>query len=442
MPGIQRRLRRAGAAAVLLAALSVTASAAPRVALVIGNAAYEHTTPLRNSRNDAADMASALRAVGFEVIEGLDLDKSGFEEKLYEFAAAAQGAEATLFFYAGHGLQVDGENYLVPTDARLMREIDLRLRTFELTAFTDEMRGATNMVFLDACRDNPLARSLVRSMGATRSAAVGRGLGRVDSTSGTLIAYATQPGNVAGDGAGRNSPFTEALLAHLATPGQSVNDLMTVVTGAVMSATGGRQQPWVHSSLPHTFHFVSGTAPDSATETAADTEDTTSERLRAERLAADRALIRSNVEVLNGVIANLSEKQTAYFEVESNLRSEGEDTAALRQQIRKISERMELLVEYRNALEDALEEEKERLELERLTEPEAAAHELSLALARVDRILVQRALALLGFSVGAADGKFDSRTRAAIRAFQETRGTPVTSFLTRKEFEALSAIVD
>ena len=289
MSGIQRRLRRAVAAAVLLAALSATASAAPRVALVIGNAAYEHTTPLHNSRNDAADVARALRGVGFEVIEGLDLDKSGFEEKLYEFAVAAQGAEASLFFYAGHGLQVDGENYLIPTDARLMHEIDLRLRTFDLTAFTDQMRSATNLVFLDACRDNPLARSLARSMGATRSAAVGRGLGRVDSTSGTLIAYATQPGNVADDGAGRNSPFTEALLAHLATPGQSVNDLMTAVTGAVTSATGGRQQPWVHSSLPHTFHFVPDAAPGSETETAADSEDTAFHRLRAERLAADRA---------------------------------------------------------------------------------------------------------------------------------------------------------
>lgn len=116
---------------MLLAALSATASVAPRVELVIGNTAYEFTTLLRNPRDDAADMASALRAVGFALIEGLDLGESGLEEELCEFAAAAHGAAATLFFCADYGLQVDGENYLVPTDARLMREFDFRLRTFD-----------------------------------------------------------------------------------------------------------------------------------------------------------------------------------------------------------------------------------------------------------------------------------------------------------------------
>ena len=184
-------------------------------------------------------MARALRSLDFEVIEGLDLDESTFESKLVEFARTAHGAEVTLFFYAGHGLQVEGENYLVPTDAELVDEVLLRREAFELAEVLRQMRGSTNLVFLDACRNNPLARSLASSMGPTRSAAVGRGLGRVEAGSGTLIAYATQPGNVADDGEGRNSPFTGALLAHIGTPGLGVDALLARVTDDVMKGTGG-----------------------------------------------------------------------------------------------------------------------------------------------------------------------------------------------------------
>ena len=249
-------------AAALLSVLTGPVRAVERVALVIGNAAYEHTTPLRNPRNDATDVARALEGLGFEVIEGLDLDERAFESKLREFAQAARGAEVTLLFYAGHGLQVEGENYLVPTDAQLAEEVDLRFEAFELAVFLRQMRGGTNLVFLDACRDNPLAQSLARSMGPTRSTAIGRGLGRVEAASGTLIAYATQPGNVADDGEGRNSPFTGALLAHIATPGLSVNDLLTSVTDVVVTGTAGRQQPWTHSSLRKSFYFKPAPSED------------------------------------------------------------------------------------------------------------------------------------------------------------------------------------
>ena len=447
----------AGAAVIaltgwLLSSIASPAFAAPRVALVIGNAAYKHTIPLANPRNDAQDMARVLRLLDFEVIEGLDLGKAGFEGKLEAFAEAAMGAETTLFFYAGHALQVDGENYLIPTDARLGSEAHLVTRAFTLAAFMKAMRSPTKLVFLDACRDNPLAQGLARSMGATRSAAVRRGLEWVESASGTLIAYATQPGNVADDGKGRNSPFTAALLAHIDTPGQSVNDLLTLVTNAVVTGTNGRQQPWTHSSLLRPFYFkpeededtVSGTDP---------TDDANSARLKAELLAADRTFwasikrsedpadfqaylkkypqgeyvylarnrlkqlrpalvtasdivtrdihaldeklaslvvtahsvleenrasneelrarianneaeageidaqrsrIQSNVEVLNGVIANLNEKRLQYTEVAGDLDDEGEDTAALRKQVRELSEQIDLLVEYRTALEEEL----------------------------------------------------------------------------------------
>jgi len=243
------------AAMVLGLVFADPALAAERVALVIGNAACRHTLPLHNPRHDATDMADALKSLDFDVIEGLDLDKTGFSEKLREFARAARGAEATLFFYAGHGLQVGGENYLVPIDAKLAEEMDLRLETFELAAFMSQMQSNTRLVFLDACRDNPWVRSLAHSMGPSRSAAIGRGLRRVESAGGALIAYATQPENVAEDGKGRNSPFTGALLTRIATPGLSAHDLLISVTDAVVTGTGGAQQPWTHSLLRKPFYF-------------------------------------------------------------------------------------------------------------------------------------------------------------------------------------------
>ena len=232
--------------------------ASERVALVIGNAAYEHTEPLYSPRNDAIDMARTLRDLGFAVIEGIDLEKAAFEGKLQEFARAAEGAEATLFYYAGHGLEVNRKNYLVPVDAALASVADVRFDVISLDTAMAEMRSEANIVFLDASRYNPLARNLASSMGPDRSAAVGRGLGRVEDYARMLVAYATAPGNVASDGDGENSPFTEALLANLAVPGVSVNDLITAVTDAVVTQTGGRQQPWSHSSLRKHFYFNPG----------------------------------------------------------------------------------------------------------------------------------------------------------------------------------------
>ena len=224
-------------------------AAAQRVALVIGNSAYTHTKPLRNPGNDAAAMARVLRRLGFKVNVGTDLDQQGFYDKLEEFGDASRGADVTLFFYAGHGLQVEEVNYLAPVDAKLEKKLDLRRRAIELDTVMENMRGRHNLVFLDACRDNPLAGELARSMGLTRTAAATRGLAPVQSGSGTFIGYATQPRNVAGDGEGRNSPFTAALLEHIETPGQSVQDMFARVTNFVMNATNDRQVPWSHSSL-------------------------------------------------------------------------------------------------------------------------------------------------------------------------------------------------
>jgi uncharacterized caspase-like protein len=239
------------AIALTIAALTGPALAAPdRVALVIGNSAYKNAAMLPNPSNDAAAIAQALRKIGFEVVEGRDLPKRAMEEKIIEFSRKLDRASLALFFYAGHGLQIGGRNYLLPIDAALERPGDLSFETIDLSQVLGQMEAEkrVNLVFLDACRDNPFAKSLARSMG-TRSATVGQGLASVQSAVGTMIAYATQPDNVALDGAGPNSPFTTALLKYIGTPGLEVRAMMTRVRADVLAATNQKQVPWDHSSL-------------------------------------------------------------------------------------------------------------------------------------------------------------------------------------------------
>jgi uncharacterized membrane protein YgcG len=221
-----------------------------RVALVIGNGKYQSVAALPNPSNDAADVSEALRKLGFDVVEGRDLDKRGMEDKVREFGRKLDRASLALFFYAGHGLQVGGKNYLVPTDAKLERPGDLSFDTIDVAQVLAQMEAEprVNLIFLDACRDNPLARTLARSLG-TRSSSVGQGLATIQSAIGTMIAYATQPDNVALDGDGRNSPFTAALLKHVATQGLEIGSMMRRVRADVVQATRSKQVPWDHSSL-------------------------------------------------------------------------------------------------------------------------------------------------------------------------------------------------
>lgn len=225
-------------------------AAAGKVALVIGNSDYQHVPELPNPKNDAADVASKLRQIGFHVIDGRDLTLVELRGTVRRFIDALSDAELGLFYYAGHGLQVNGRNYLAPVDARLETYDDLDFEAFpvETILAAMERKTKTNLVFLDACRNNPLARNLARSMG-TRSTDVGRGLARISTGIGTLISFSTQPGNVALDGAGRNSPFTSALVKHLGTPGEDITRSLRRVRNDVLELTSGKQVPWENSSL-------------------------------------------------------------------------------------------------------------------------------------------------------------------------------------------------
>jgi TPR repeat protein len=226
------------------------AHAEKRVALVIGNGAYTETPGLTNTINDAADMAAALQRLDFTVLKGIDLDLRAMQRLIRQFERALTGADIALFFYAGHGMQVSGQNYLVPIDARLAAEGDVDFETLPLNLVLTRMEreAKTSIVLLDACRDNPLARNLARTMG-TRGLSIGQGLAEVKTGIGTLLSFSTQPGNVALDGSGRNSPYTTALLAHIEEPGRDMLSMLAGVRGTVIKATGGKQVPWEHTSL-------------------------------------------------------------------------------------------------------------------------------------------------------------------------------------------------
>lgn len=246
-------LRAAMALAALMAAfvfVVLPAAAAERVALVIGNSAYSAATSLKNPRNDAEAMTAALKRLDFKVITGTDVDLAGLRAAVRAFTRDIEQARVALFFYAGHGLQVNGRNFLIPVDASLQRESDIDFEAMDLNFVLRQLerKDRTNIVFLDACRNNPLAAKLASTMGQ-RSVFVGRGLARIETGVGTFIGFATQPDNVALDGEGANSPFTEALLKHLETPGLDIELLMRRVREDVILLTSGRQVPWSNSSL-------------------------------------------------------------------------------------------------------------------------------------------------------------------------------------------------
>ncbi len=226
-----------------------SALADKRVALVIGNSDYQSVSPLDNPINDASDLSIALEGLGFDVFLGTDLTRDEMLALAESYGATAADSDVSLLFYAGHGFQVDGRNYLVPVDAQMSSAADIPEQTIAMEEFVSRMERSDGirLVFLDACRDNPFEDTGI-DVG-------GEGLARVGSAADFLFAYATQPDNVAFDGTGRNSFFTEALLSHIYTPGQDISDLLISVRKDVLTSTGGRQIPWDNSSLTRQFRF-------------------------------------------------------------------------------------------------------------------------------------------------------------------------------------------
>jgi uncharacterized caspase-like protein len=389
-----------------------------RVALVIGNSAYQFTPNLPNPINDAEAMAAALQRLGFEVAKGIDLDRAETELIIRDFAKKLPGADVALFFYAGHGMQVARQNYLIPVDAQLADETDLHFEATDLNLVLNLMERElrVNLVFLDACRDNPLSQKLARSMGSTRSTAVGRGLALVDAPDGSFIAFATQPDNVALDGEGSHSPFTSALLNHIETPGLSLSDMMIRVRNDVKATTNGQQVPKEESSLTSSFYFQPAVATAQAiasVEPSAAPSGT----------AAPPATSTVDKEV---VFWNSIKDSASPAQFEAYLAQFPDGTFAPLARVR---------------LEELTAKPAEQ-QLATLTTPEAAAPapeqiERSIGLTRQGRSRVQLALTLLGYGTGGTDGVLGPKSRAAIAAWQTDQGESGTGYLTSAQHAAL-----
>ena len=234
-----------------------------RVALVIGNAAYQYTAPLTNPLNDAQDMARVLKDLQFQVILKTNATLDTMADAIFEFGERLKGGGVGLLYYSGHGMQVKGENYLIPIDANIGREDDIKRKTVNAKDILDKMDEAKshlNLVFLDACRNNPFPRSV---------RAVSRGLAGMHAPSGTLLVFATNPDNVAADGTGRNGAYTKHLLQYITQPGLEVGMLLRRVRTAVKEETGGQQVPWENGSIEGEFYFNSGSGGPSVTPLAA-----------------------------------------------------------------------------------------------------------------------------------------------------------------------------
>ena len=249
MSGSLKLLRWAAAAAAFLL-VSEPAFAEKRVALVLGNSAYQNVAPLANPVNDSARIAATLKDAGFDVVDSRrDLPAAETRRALRDFADRARDADIAVVYYAGHGIEVDGGNYLIPVDARLERDTDIYDEGLSLDRILIAIEPAKKLrlVILDACRDNPFARTMKRTVA---SRAIGQGLAKVEPTSpNVLIAYSAKAGSTAADGDGKNSPFTAALSHHLTKPGLDVRRAFGFVRDEVLKTTGNKQEPFVYGSL-------------------------------------------------------------------------------------------------------------------------------------------------------------------------------------------------
>ena len=417
------------AAAVLCAAwVGGMPAAEGRVALVVGNSAYQHTKRLENPSNDAEDMAGQLRRLGFEVFEAQDLTQAGFYDHLREFSSALRDTkgEAALFFYAGHGMQDDnGKNHLVPVDSPMRDEWDLpKMVRFDYVM--DAMKGFSGLklMFLDACRDNPLRGVRSLAGGGKRGLAPMKrepGSDGLEEGSGTLIMYATAPDDTAADGEGRNSPFTEALLEHVATPGLEVGEMLERVVGTVKERTrrtGKQQVPWISASKSGRFFFVAGSGGTGSTvgSVAASTPGSTpsssgagGDGVRAQQIATEREFWQSIKDSRNP--ANFRAYLTRY----------PDGQFAVLAQIRM------------KELEGAAQED---------SPPTGTpdAEDRAQALTLEEGALVQHALASLGFDPGPVDGDIGPKTRKALKSWQKAKGYPVTGKLSAAQLTVLSAV--
>ncbi len=402
--------------------LIVTASAARadrRVAFVVGNGAYKNVAQLPNPPIDAKAMASVLRNVGFEVVEGTNLTRDTMTEKLLDFGKKAQGADVAVFFYAGHGIAISGTNYLLPIDADIKSEMDVKLGAainIDLTLDQTMSDAKVKLVFLDACRDNPFAAKIKSNASATRSVSVQTGLAEMKSSEGTLIAFATGPGQTALDGqGGANSPFTRALIAHITQPGVEIQQAMTEVRAQVNEETNKGQLPWGHTNLIGAVYLNPAAAPAAGTA-AATTGAPAAVASTSGNTDVELEFWRSVKE------SNKPEELNAYVSAYPN----GQFKSLALARIAALEHGPSTATRNLTAGVDPA----------TFTDEANQTTEDQIGLDKGQRRDVQRRLTGLGFDTKVT-GKFDDDTRAVITRWQTARGYPKSGYLNKLQHKAL-----
>jgi peptidoglycan hydrolase-like protein with peptidoglycan-binding domain len=406
---------------ICMAFATVTAAKADRrVAFVVGNGAYKNVAQLPNPPIDAKAMAGVLRNVGFEVVEGTNLTRDKMTEKLLDFGKKAQGADVALFFYAGHGIAISGTNYLLPVDADIKSEMDVKLgAAINIDLTLDQTMGdaKVKLVFLDACRDNPFAAKIKSN--ATRSVSVQQGLAEMKSGEGTLIAFATGPGQTALDGQeGTNSPFTRALLAHITQPGLEIQQAMTEVRAQVNEETSKGQLPWGHTNLIGSVYLNPAAAPAASAAAGAAPATVASIKPAGSDVELEfwRSVKDSNKpEELNAYVTNYPSGQFKALALARIAALESSPPAAT------ATRNLAPGVDPATYTEDA----------NQVTEDQ-------IGLNKGQRSEVQRRLTGLGFDTKAT-GAFNDETRAVIKRWQAARGYPSTGFFNKLQHKALLA---
>jgi uncharacterized caspase-like protein len=401
-----------------------------RVALVIGNGAYQNAIHLDNAAFDARAVADAFRKLGFQVVDGYDLDIDQMRAKVSEFSAALSDSKSAVIYYAGHGISVDEENYLVPTDIVLKSPTDLDLNAISVSLLLKQMKRdeRVNIVILDACRDNPFAAELAKHK--TRALVAERGLTRIDGdlARGTLIAFASDPKSTALDGpTGQHSPFTQAFLAHLFDSGVTIDTVMSRVRNDVWEKTAHNQLPWVNTSLIGEYELNPDLAPRPTAESvkppAGPAETLTDPRQAQENLmweSAQHSNLGADYQAYlsafpGGVFAQMAKNRIASIEsARTSAPTPAPQTLAMTEPV--------------GPPETELKDNVGTVETERTLNLSAASAKE-----------VQQRLTALDLYKGPPTGALDQATRAALTEWQQKQGFAPTSFLDAAQVAALRA---
>ena len=441
---------------VFMSATVAVASVGDRVALVIGNENYEAAAALKNPINDATAIAGKLETLGFDVVKGTDLGYDALRDTVREFTRRARKADVTIFYYAGHGIAVDGENYIVPVDAKLSDPVDWEFEVYnvaEILRLIDRSPGPS-LVFLDACRDNPLASVLANAQGMSSRSLNNRGISRIPTetmgASGSVIAYATEPGQVAADGSGDNSPFALALLEHIGTENTDFASVTSLITRDVIEMTDGVQRPRFDVSLTGPLILNERVAPEplpaNGTETASlnpqatqPAQPATSDTLQVEKFMFETAMASNDPADFEAFLSAFPNSMFAPMAQNAISRIQGEaaDVAAVEEQMAALntnpSQQPVTVTRVVNA-PFSLSVTPQALAL-----LSNEATETALGMNRTQLRQMQLRLNLAGYNVGTPDGLVGPKTRNGVRAWQSANGFLATGYLNNVQHQYLTA---